>query len=122
MRWELRLRAAERGVFKAVEMRRLLAQAGLPISAGKMSALWSATAAPVSVRLDDLEILCHVLRCDPGALLVPERPPDPLAGGWITVAGPPRTDTGEHAGCIEPVGEAGTGPGPRPVRSKLPPL
>ncbi|MEU8717921.1 helix-turn-helix transcriptional regulator [Streptomyces sp. NPDC048663] len=120
MRWELRLRAAERGVFKAVEMRRLLAQAGLPVSAGKMSALWSTTMAPVSVRLDDLEVMCRVLRCDPGALLVPEQSPDPLAGGWITAASPPQTDTGEHAGWAEPVGEAG--PGPRPVRPKLPPL
>ncbi|MFF3968081.1 helix-turn-helix domain-containing protein [Streptomyces griseorubiginosus] len=120
MRWELRLRAAERGVFTAVEMRRMLAQAGLLISAGKMSALWSATVAPVSVRLDDLEVLCRVLRCDPAALLVPEQPPDPLAGGWITAADPPEPKSGQDAGCVEPVSRAG--PGPLPIRPKLPPL
>jgi len=75
VRWELRLRAAERGVFKAVEMRRLLAAAGLRISAGKMSALWSTTVAPVSVRLDDLEVICRVLGCDAAGLLVLDAAP-----------------------------------------------
>lgn len=79
MRWNLRLRAAERGVFKACEMRRLLAEAGLVISAGKMSALWSGT--PVTVRLDDLEVLCRVLGCDAAGLLVFEPGPDVSHGG-----------------------------------------
>ncbi|MFF7290881.1 helix-turn-helix domain-containing protein [Streptomyces griseorubiginosus] len=120
MRWELGLRAAERGVFTAVEMRRLLAQAGLLISAGKVSALWSAAVAPVSARLDDLEVLCRVLRCGPGALLVPERPPDLLVGGWITAADPSGTGSGEHPGWAGPQGEAWSGR--RPVQPKLPPL
>ncbi|MGW0799609.1 helix-turn-helix domain-containing protein [Streptomyces sp. NPDC002692] len=75
MRWQLRLRAAERGVFKAVEMRRPLAQAGLPVSAGKMSALWSTTVTPVSIRLDDLDIICRVLGCDAAGLPVQDLPP-----------------------------------------------
>ena len=41
MRWNLRMNAAERGIWKSTEMRRLLAEAGLEISAGKMSALWT---------------------------------------------------------------------------------
>ncbi|MET9128110.1 XRE family transcriptional regulator [Streptomyces sp. NPDC004528] len=64
MRWQLRLRAAERGVFKAVEMRRLLAQAGLPVSTGKMSARWSTTVTPGPIRRDDLDIICRVLGRD----------------------------------------------------------
>ena len=39
MRWNLRMKAAERGIWKSTELRRLLADAGLEISAGKMSAL-----------------------------------------------------------------------------------
>ncbi|AYC44128.1 hypothetical protein DWG14_08436 [Streptomyces griseorubiginosus] len=121
MRWELRLRAAERGVFTAVEKRRLLTQAGLLISAGKMSALCPAAVAPVSVRLvDDLEVLCRVLRAARAPLLVPERPPDPLVGGWSTAADPPGTGSGEHPGWAGPQGEAWSGP--RPVQPKLPPL
>ncbi|MFE1029994.1 helix-turn-helix domain-containing protein [Streptomyces sp. NPDC058818] len=79
MRWQLRLRAAERGVFTAVEMRRLLAAAGLQVSAGKMSALWSTTVAPVSVRLDDLEVICRVLGCDAAGLLALDCVPAPPA-------------------------------------------
>ena len=70
MRWNLRMRAAERGIWKSTQMRRLLAEAGLEISAGKMSALWTGT--PTTIRLDDLEVICAVLDCDPGALLIRE--------------------------------------------------
>jgi DNA-binding Xre family transcriptional regulator len=75
MRWNLRMKAAERGIWKSTEMRRRLADAGLEISAGKMSALWIGT--PISVRLDDLDVICVVLDCAPEELLIPE--PDKVA-------------------------------------------
>ncbi len=75
MRWNLRLRAAERGIWKSNEMRRRLAEAGLEISAGKMSALWTST--PVTIRLEDLDLICSVLECTPTDLLVCE--PDKVA-------------------------------------------
>jgi putative transcriptional regulator len=70
MRWNLRMKAAERGIWKSTELRRRLAEAGLEISAGKMSALWTTT--PTTVRLDDLEIICSVLECTPSDLLICE--------------------------------------------------
>lgn len=70
MRWNLRLTAAEQGIWKSTEMRRRLAAAGLEISAGKMSALWTGT--PTSIRLDDLDVICAVLGCSPAQLLIPE--------------------------------------------------
>jgi putative transcriptional regulator len=70
MRWNLRMKAAEAGIWKSTEMRRRLADAGLEISAGKMSALWTGT--PTSVRLDDLDVICSVLACSPADLLVCE--------------------------------------------------
>jgi DNA-binding Xre family transcriptional regulator len=70
MRWNLRLKAAERGIWKSADMRRRLAEVGLEFSAGKMSALWSGT--PTSVRLDDLDVICAVLDCEPSELLIPE--------------------------------------------------
>ena len=70
MRWNLRLAAAQRDIWKASELQRMLAEAGLVISAGKMSNLWSGQ--PVTIRLDDLEVICEVLGCEPGDLLVRE--------------------------------------------------
>ncbi len=78
MQWNLRLAAAQRGIWRASDLRRLLADAGLEISAGKMSHLWSGR--PISVRLDDLDVICAVLGCEPGDLLVR----DP---GAVTAAG-----------------------------------
>ena len=75
MRWNLRMTAAERGIWKSTELRRRLAEAGLEISAGKMSALWTGT--PTMVRLDDLDVICVVLQCAPEDLLKPE--PDKVA-------------------------------------------
>ena len=70
MRWNLRLKAAEQGIWKSTEMRHRLAEAGLDISAGKMSALWTGT--PTTIRLDDLDVICHVLNCTPADLLIRE--------------------------------------------------
>jgi putative transcriptional regulator len=70
MRWNLRMTAAERGIWKSTQMRRRLADAGLEISAGKMSALWTTT--PTSIRLDDLDVICAVLECSPTDLLIRE--------------------------------------------------
>lgn len=68
MDWNLRLAAAQRGIWRSSDLRRLLADAGLEISAGKMSHLWSGR--PISVRLDDLDVICAVLGCEPGDLLI----------------------------------------------------
>lgn len=75
MRWNLRMKAAEQGIWKSTEMRRRLAEAGLEISAGKMSALWTGT--PTTIRLDDLDVICAVLGCAPTDLLICE--PDKVA-------------------------------------------
>src|SRR5215831_21120329 len=68
MQWNLRLAAAQRGIWRSSDLRRLLAEAGLEISAGKMSHLWSGR--PISIRLDDLDVICAVLGCEPGDLLI----------------------------------------------------
>jgi DNA-binding Xre family transcriptional regulator len=70
VKWNLRLAAANRGIWKASELQRMLAEHGLVISAGKMSGLWSGC--PASIKLDDLDVFCVVLGCDVGELLIPE--------------------------------------------------
>ncbi len=92
MKWNLRMRAAQAGIWKSTEMRRRLAAAGLEISAGKMSALWTGT--PTTIRLDDLDVICAVLDCTPSDLLICEA--DKVAARRPTDA------------------ETGTGSGPTP--------
>jgi DNA-binding Xre family transcriptional regulator len=81
----MRLAAANRGIWKASELQQLLADHGLVISAGKMSNLWSGQ--PVSLKLDDLDVICVVLGCQIGELLIPE--PDRVPR--------PHTDSTEQA-------------------------
>jgi DNA-binding Xre family transcriptional regulator len=70
VKWNLRLAAANRGIWKASELQRLLAERGMVISAGKMSGLWSDQ--PNTIKLDELDIICAVLGCEVGGLLLPE--------------------------------------------------
>jgi DNA-binding Xre family transcriptional regulator len=70
MKWNLRLTAANKGIWKASELQRSLAEHGLVISAGKMSGLWSGQ--PVSLKLEDLDVICVVLGCEISDLLIPE--------------------------------------------------
>jgi DNA-binding Xre family transcriptional regulator len=70
MRWNLRLAAANRGIWKASELQRMLAARGMVISAGKMSGLWSGN--PNTVRLEELDVICAVLGCGVDELLLPE--------------------------------------------------
>ncbi len=70
MQWNLRMRAAERGIWKSTELRRKLADAGLEISTGKMSGWWTGT--PNMIKLDELDVICAVLDCETTALLTAE--------------------------------------------------
>jgi DNA-binding Xre family transcriptional regulator len=70
MKWNLRLTAANRGIWKASELQRMLAERGLVISAGKMSGLWSGD--PNAIKLNDLDVICAVLGCGVDELLIPE--------------------------------------------------
>jgi DNA-binding Xre family transcriptional regulator len=70
MKWNLRLAAANRGIWKASDLQRLLAEHGLAISAGKMSGLWSGN--PASIKLADLDVICAVLGCGVEEIMIPE--------------------------------------------------
>ncbi len=77
MKWNLRLAAANRGIWKASDLQRMLADRDLVISAGKMSGLWSGD--PASIKLSDLDVICAVLGCGVGELLIPE--PEKVSAG-----------------------------------------
>jgi putative transcriptional regulator len=102
MQWNLRMVAAQRGVWRASDLRRLLGEAGLEISTGKMSHLWAGQ--PISVRLDDLEVICQVLDCQPGELLVR----DPAVTATATTG----TKSAAAASSIRPAPRRGQRPAP----------
>lgn len=92
MKWNLRLTAAHRGVWKASELQQLLADHGLVISAGKMSGLWSGN--PSSIKLADLDVICVALGCTVDELLLPEpdtvrRPDQPAEAKRASNGDPP---------------------------------
>ncbi|MGX1773711.1 helix-turn-helix domain-containing protein [Nocardia brasiliensis] len=70
MKWNLRLTAARRDIWRATDLHQLLSERGMTISTGKMSNLWSGT--PNSVKLDELDIICVVLGCTVEDLLTAE--------------------------------------------------
>ena len=102
MRWNLRLAAANRGIWKASELQRMLAGAGLTISAGKMSGLWSGT--PASVKLGDLDVICAVVGCGVEELLIAE------PGKHARPAGDQDSQPGQQAAASP---QAGPGVTPR---------
>jgi DNA-binding Xre family transcriptional regulator len=100
MRWNLRLAAANRGIWKAGELQRKLAEHGLVISAGKMSGLWSGS--PASVKLDDLDIICAVLGCGVEEVLIGEPDKIPRPAVEVAVAGGPPAATGASGVAVTP--------------------
>jgi DNA-binding Xre family transcriptional regulator len=92
MKWNLRLAAANRGIWKASELQRMLAERGVVISAGKMSGLWSGR--PNTIKLDELDVICAVLGCGVEELLLPE--PDQMPA--------PATASDEHDTAVGTVG------------------
>lgn len=91
--------AANRDIWKASGLQRLFAERGLVISAGKMSQLWSGQ--QVSLKLDDLDIVCAVPGRPIGELLIPE--PDKVPD--LCATRPPRPPRGAVVGSA-----------PRPMR------
>lgn len=90
MRWNMRLVAAQRGIWKASDLQQRFAEHGLVISAGKMSGLWSGQ--PVTIKLADLDVICVALDCQVGDLLIAE--PDTVTRpGQDTAAKPAADDT-----------------------------
>lgn len=104
MKWNLRLAAAQRDIWKASQLQAMLAEAGLVISAGKMSHLWSAQ--PVTIRLEDLQVICSALGCTPNDLLILEQ--DTAIPRATAAEAPLRAAAGEgpirrrHAGRAKP--------------------
>jgi putative transcriptional regulator len=100
IRWRLRMAAAQRGVWTATELRRLLIdRAGLVLSSASVSALFSKE--PSQVKLSTMSALCTALQCTPNDLFDFDTAARPGAG----TGGAPGTDElGHVAGIRRPTG------------------
>ena len=89
VRWKLRMAAAQREVWTAAQLRRLLAEkAALELSAASVSALF--TREPAQVKLSTLAALCTVLECTPNDLFEVDVTPVARPAGAPAAADPPR--------------------------------
>jgi DNA-binding Xre family transcriptional regulator len=113
MKWNLRLAAANRGIWKASELRRMLAERGIEMSTGKMSGLWSGQ--PSVLRPEELDAFCAVLGCEIGELITAEPEKAPVLRSSTEEANRAVGQAGSTAGTARVVT-----PKPRSGRS-LPP-
>ncbi|MGW4101712.1 helix-turn-helix domain-containing protein [Streptomyces sp. NPDC004976] len=77
MKWNLRMVAAQRDLWRPTQVLEAFKEVGFTPSLSKVAAMWGGT--PVTVRLDDLDKICAALQCTVGDLLQAE--PLPGAAG-----------------------------------------
>ncbi|MFD7417600.1 helix-turn-helix domain-containing protein [Kitasatospora purpeofusca] len=70
MKWNLRMVAAQRDLWRPTEVLAAFQEVGFHPSLSKVAALWGGK--PVTVRLDDLDLICAALDCTVADLLQAE--------------------------------------------------
>jgi len=70
MKWNLRWVAAKRDIWRPTDLLTVFQEVGFTPSLSKVAALWGGT--PVTLRLDDLDRICHALNCTVADLLEAE--------------------------------------------------
>lgn len=73
VKWNLRMVAAQRDIWRPTQLQTVLAEVGFTPSLSKVAALWSGK--PVTVRLEDLDKICAALDCTVADLMQAEPEP-----------------------------------------------
>ena len=89
MKWNLRWVAARRDIWRPSQLLVAFEEVGFTPSLSKVAALWSGK--PITVRLDDLDMICTALGCtvadlmeaEAVAVAVPEDAPRQAVGGDV---------------------------------------
>jgi DNA-binding Xre family transcriptional regulator len=97
MKWNLRWVAAKRDIWRPTDLLAAFRQVGFNPSLSKVAALWGG--APVTVRLDDLDRICHALQCTVADLLEAE----PLADQQGGQEAPQAVAAGDERGPARPI-------------------
>lgn len=104
MRWNLRWAAAHRDIWRPSDLLVAFKAVGFEPSLSKVAALWSGK--PVTLRLDDLDLICAALGCTVADLLEAEPLAEQAADQQPRAVGDaspearprpfPRTGSGQH--------------------------
>ncbi|WP_033824186.1 helix-turn-helix transcriptional regulator [Kitasatospora sp. MBT63] len=70
MKWNLRMVAAQRDIWRPVQLLAAFNEVGFTPSLSKVAAMWGGQ--PVTVRLDDLDKICAALDCTVADLMLAE--------------------------------------------------
>ncbi|MEN8655536.1 helix-turn-helix transcriptional regulator [Streptomyces sp. 21So2-11] len=70
MKWNLRMVAAQRDIWRPVQLLAAFREVGFTPSLSKVAALWGSQ--PVTVRLEDLDMICAALDCTVADLMQEE--------------------------------------------------
>lgn len=70
MKWNLRWAAARQDIWRPSDLLTAFTEVGFTPSSSKVAALWSGK--PVTVRLDDLDMICTALHCTVADLMEAE--------------------------------------------------
>lgn len=73
MKWNLRMVAAQRDIWRPTQLLKAFEDVGFEPSLSKVVALWSKS--PVTIRLDDLDKICAALDCTVDELMQAEPVP-----------------------------------------------
>lgn len=104
MKWNLRWVAAKRDIWRPSDLKTAFEQVGFTPSLSKVCALWSSK--PVTVRLDDLDMICAALQCTVADLMTAE----PVAAE--------RTEEGGRPQAVGEQPRAGSGGRPVPKQPR----
>jgi DNA-binding Xre family transcriptional regulator len=70
VKWNLRLVATQRDIWRPTQLLNALEEVGFTPSLSKVAGLWSSK--PITVRLDDLDKICAALKCTVADLMEAE--------------------------------------------------
>lgn len=99
MKWNLRWVAARRDIWRPSQLQVAFREVGFNPSLSKVAALWSNK--PITIRLDDLDMICTALGCTVGDLM--EAEPVALAGGHEEPGPMAVGDSSGSSGPVRPV-------------------
>ncbi|PZS30758.1 MAG: XRE family transcriptional regulator [Pseudonocardiales bacterium] len=107
MKWNLRWAAARQDIWRPSDLLTAFTEIGFTPSSSKVAALWSGK--PITVRLDDLDMICAALHCTVADLMEaePVAASDDVANEQVAASGQGRGGRSDASGPVPRSGGKG---------------